>query len=140
LIKKNKKRLAECTLGPLLRNEESLKQTWIKDAPIVLLICIDVKRARARFGDIGENMFAIQDTAVLIHNMRLRASEKGLASCWVREINIKKIKKFFNLPPFIKPVSILTIGYSSKKISKKPSLNLNDFIYIEKWGEPYGCL
>jgi nitroreductase len=139
LVKENKKELAECTLDPLLREEDSMKQIWIKDAPIILLICIDVKRARARFGSTGENIFAIQDTAVLIHNMRLKAAEKGLASCWVREINPQKIKERFNLPLFVKPVSVLTIGYSPEKVGKKPALDLEDFVYLEKYGEPYGC-
>lgn len=139
LVKENKEELAECTLDPLLREENSIKQTWIKDAPIVLLICIDIKRARVRFGRIGENIFAIQDTAVLIHNMRLKAAEKGFASCWVREISPHKIKECFNLPLFIEPVGILTIGYSLERVGKRPALDLEDFVYLETYGSPYGC-
>jgi len=136
-----KEKLANCTLDPLLREHGTSKQWWLKDAPLIILFCIDLKRAKAKFGEIGE-IFAIQDVAVLIHNMRLKAVEKGLASCWVREIDIQKIREVFNLPWYIKPINVLTVGYPLDDLKKqsKPSLELDEFTYLNTWGSHYGIL
>ena len=92
-----KEKLAECTLDPLLRERGTSKQWWLKDASPVLLLYIDLKRSKARFGELGK-IFAIQDVTVLIHNMQLKVATKGLASCWVREIDTKKLKMCLVFP------------------------------------------
>ena len=44
----------------------------------------------------------------------LEAWEQGVGSVWVRLFNVKDVAKAFDLPPGIKPVCLLPIGYPTE--------------------------
>jgi len=139
VIREKRVELAECTLDPLMRDEAGLRQSWIAQAPLILLICIDRKRAAARYGAVGADRFAVQDSAVLIHNLRLKADELGLRSCWLREFDGNKVRTLFGLPAHVEAMGIIALGYSEEALEAHPSLALMDFVHIEQWSRYYGC-
>ena len=44
---------------------------------------VDPRPCAARYGDRGEQLYAIQDTAAAVENILLAAVDRGLASCWI---------------------------------------------------------
>jgi len=122
-----KKLIDTCLLDPMLRKESNIKKVCM--APLAMVVAIDRKRARARFGEIGEKFYAVQDTAIAVNNIRLIAAEKGISSSWIREIDLEKVADVLKLPKMIKPAALITLGYSSKNKTIPPHLEVENFVH-----------
>ncbi|HUV07422.1 MAG TPA: nitroreductase family protein, partial [Spirochaetia bacterium] len=120
-----KSKLDHCVLDPMLRTERG--GAAVSRAPVAIIVAYDRKRARARFGQTGESLFAIQDTAAAVANLRLAAAEKGLATCWIREVDLERLSASLSLIQSVKPVALLTLGYS-QEIKEEPPL-----LPVEEW-------
>src|SRR5512135_2258022 len=46
-----KERVVQATLDPFLRDEPDLRPLWLKEAPVILVFCTDIKRVRTRYGN-----------------------------------------------------------------------------------------
>jgi nitroreductase len=84
--------------------EAALNQSFIKKAPVVIVVCADPDRSRQRYGGRGENLFCVQDSAAAVQNMLLAAVDLGLGACWV--------------PESLRPVAVVPVG----RPAEKPSL------------------
>jgi len=127
---KHKDMLDECLLDTMLMPKE--KKSTVALAPVTLIVAIDSKRAKARFGETGEIFYAIQDTAGAITNIRLLAAEKGISTSWIREVDLDMVAKILKLHTFIRPVALITLGYSNQKVENIPSFKIEDFVYYIK--------
>ncbi len=76
----------------------AFNQTYIKEAPVVIVVCADEKRAQQAYGDRGKNLYCIQDTAAAIQNILLTACSLGLGSCWVGAFREEAVKEVINAP------------------------------------------
>jgi nitroreductase len=114
LIRESEKRLdlESCILDPFLR--PTVPTGLLQQAGIVAVAAIDRKRAAARHGQVGERLLAIQDTAVAISHLRLAAAEKGIASVWIREVDLARVAEVLQLPAGLKPVALLTFGHPAE--------------------------
>jgi len=129
-----KKELDGCVLDPLLR--EKMQDNRISKAPVVIVIAMDKKRARARFGQSGEEFYALQDLAVAANNLRLAAAERGIGSTWIREVNLEKVAKVLGLSKLIRPVALLTMGYTANRDSTRPApLEIKEWVHVHKGGD-----
>ena len=109
------------------------RRDWVIDAPVVLVICLDHTRAKARFGEIGETLFGIQDTGALILNLRLVTLEHDLKSCLIREFKRDPVAKMLELPHHVRPLIMIALGYSQVEPRRRPRLLLEDYLHHEKW-------
>ncbi len=89
---------------------EVLHQEWVSEAPFLLLFCADTK-AIEKYGDRGRDLYCIQDASIAATFAMLRATDIGLATCWVGAFDEEGISKAFGLPSHLRPVSILVVGY-----------------------------
>lgn len=89
-------------------------QNWILDAPVLLVVCANQKRTKARYGEMGI-IGSIIDTAAAIENILLATSGIGLASCWVGGFNEEKLKQILRIPEQVKPIGLLPIGYPAEE-------------------------
>jgi len=106
---KNRKALSEAALG----------QGFVSQAPVVLVVCSDLRRISAAYGSRGENLYSIQDTAAAVQNIMLAACDLGLGTCWVGAFSEDKVKSVLSLPEHLRPLAIIPVGYPSS-IPKKP--------------------
>lgn len=90
--------------------EICVSQSFIAEAPIVIIISSDLEVARNK-GERGVNLYSIQDTAAAAENMFLAATALGLGACWIGAFAEDEIKKMFNLPETYRPLVIMPIGY-----------------------------
>ncbi len=109
------------------------RQDWILQAPVILMMCLDLTRAKARFGEIGAELFGIQDTGAAIQNIRLVALEHGVKSCMIRELDRCRLAELLELPAHVKPLIAIAFGYSHVDRKRKPGLPLEDYMHLEKW-------
>jgi len=70
------------------------------------------------------------DLGIAVENMVLMAAALGLGSCWVRLFNPKQVHEKLALPPEIKVVALLPIGFPAQSAPPRPRLS-RDEIMIE---------
>lgn len=130
-----KQALCETLLDSLLRARVggAERRSWISDAPVILVLCMDRIRAKARYGEIGEKLFGPQDTGAALQNLRLVALEIGIKSCVVREFDQEQISELLALPDHICPLTLVALGYSDVEPSQKTGLPMEDYVHWETW-------
>ena len=110
-------------------------QQWMTDAPIHFIVCADINTAGQYYGKRGEMLYAPQDCAAFVQNMLLKATELGLASCWVGSFDEERLKVHFGIPDNIRPQAIVTIGYGDEVVPMPPKSILVDFCYFNRYGQ-----
>lgn len=91
--------------------EAAYNQDFIAAAPVVLVICIDEKRASMGYGQRGTELYSIQDTAALIQNILLAVVDHNLGACWIGAFDEDHCRKIGSIPDDMRPVAIIPIGY-----------------------------
>lgn len=118
-----KEKLAEAALG----------QSFVKTAPVVIVVCADLDKAKRVYGIRGEKLYSIQDTAAAVQNILLAVEALGLGTCWVGAFNDNEVAKAVNAPANIRPVAILPIGYPVKPARGPLKVAVNEFVHYEKF-------
>lgn len=106
-------------------------EKWICSAYAIIVVCIDSKKTVERYGERGENLYCIQDTAAAIQNILLCATDMDISSCWVGAFNEKECSSVLELPNYHRPIALIPIGYSNNKGLKpkrKPLSSVLTFI------------
>jgi nitroreductase len=87
---------------------EAYQREWMKNAPVLIVACgnkhISWKRA-----DGKEHME--MDLSIALDHITLQATDLGLASCWICNFQLEKLKEILHLPENMEPVAIIPIGY-----------------------------
>lgn len=107
-----KARLDGCLLDAML--QAPLGGHRLAQAPVVMVVGFDRKRATARFGSIGEKRLAIEDTAAAIAHMRLAAGQAGAHLSWIRDVNWSQVARILKLPSSLTLMGLLTLGFGGR--------------------------
>jgi nitroreductase len=105
-------------------------QEWILQAPVVVVVCYDVKRMTGRYGTKGRTLMTIMDCMLCVENMALAATALGLGSCCVVGFSPEKLKQFLPIPKEITPLLLLPIGYPAQQPSAPYRLPLEDVVRL----------
>lgn len=97
---------------------EALHQRWATGAPAIIAVSVDPRPCAARYGDRGEYLYALQDTAAAAENILLAAVDRGLAACWIGAFDDKAVSKALNLPAPVTPVALIPVGYSAESAGR----------------------
>lgn len=109
-------------------------QDWIETAPVLIIVCSDIHKIKRLYGEQGEKTFYLQNTSAAIQNMLLRAYDLGLGSCWIGDFDEKKLTELVKIKAGIKPVSIISIGYTKGKIKSVERDELDTMTFFEEYG------
>ncbi len=101
--------------------EAAGKQAFIGTAPVVIVVCADPDRCGQRYEDRGRTLYVFQDTASAMTSMMLAATSLGLGTCWIGAFRESEVKRILDLPPNLKPVAMLPVGYPDQE---RPPRNL----------------
>jgi nitroreductase len=109
----------------VVRNQEArsalaraaLDQWFVSHAPVVVVVCAEPERSALRYGDRGRRLYSLQDTAAATENLLLAAVASGLGACWVGAFNEEEAAQALELPPHLRPVAIVPIGYPARRPS-----------------------
>ena len=108
-------------------SKAAMKLDIVKDAPVDIVVCADLKKFSLKYEERGEYLYSIQDTAGAITIMMITAQMLGLGTNWIRAFDEQDIKQTLGLPNDLRPVGIITVGYSLEKAGKR---NLKQFEYV----------
>ena len=108
-------------------HKAALKLDVVKDAPVDIVVCADLKKFSLKYEERGEYLYSIQDTAGTITIMMIAAQLLGLGTNWVRAFDEQDVKTALGLPNELRPVGIITLGYPLEKAEKK---KLKEFEYM----------
>ena len=109
----------------VLRSQEArerlgaaIGQRWATAAPVVIVVCVDPRPCAARYGERGEALYAIQDSAAAVQTLLLAAVDRGLASCWIGAFGEDAVRDAIGVPRPITPIAVLPLGYSAEAAAK----------------------
>jgi nitroreductase len=86
-------------------------QEDLEEAPVVIVVCADEKRAEQNYGARGRTLYCLQDTAAAVQNILLTAYSLGLGSCWIGAFKEEEARRVINAPEEMRPVALIPIGY-----------------------------
>jgi nitroreductase len=89
-------------------------QEDLEEAPVVIVVCADEKRAEQNYGARGKNLYCLQDTAAAVQNILLTAFSLGLGSCWIGAFKEGEARKVINAPKEMRPIALIPIGYPNE--------------------------
>jgi nitroreductase len=112
-------------------SDAALHQTFIEEAPVVIVVCADVARSSWGYGSRGSNLYCLQDTAAATENMLLAAQALGLATCWVGAFHEDEVAKVVNTPRNVRPVAIVPVGRPTKKPNAPPKRSIREIVNYE---------
>lgn len=106
--------------------EAAARFVWMKEAPLLLVVCVDESEAWVRGAD-GRN-HADVDAAIVTEHLVLAAAEQGLGSCWVCAFDPSKCRAALGIEEPLRPVAILPIGYPADEHQSRPRKSREEIV------------
>jgi nitroreductase len=112
----------------------AMNHTAVATAPVIIATCADIQRAGSGHGARG-SFISLVDTAFASLLILLGAVEQGLGACFVASYNAEEVAKLFALPPHVRPVGLITIGYAAEAPRKVPTkkIPLQQLVHVDRW-------
>ncbi len=117
--------------------DAALKQRFIAKAPVVIVVCSDLKRISLKYAERGERMYALQDTSFAIMNMLLSAHALGLGACVVASFDEEEVRRILIMPETSRPVAIIPVGYPNEEPLKPDKIPFGNLTSVNEYGKKY---
>jgi len=107
----------------------SNNQYFIAEAPVVIVGCatmVDYVLSG------GQPAYTI-DVAISMDHMTLQAVEEGLGTCWIGSFKEDEVKRILNIPPEMRVVEIMPLGYPKSLPDPKPRKKLREIVFYDKY-------
>jgi nitroreductase len=104
-------------------------QEFLAEAPVVLVFCANPARSVVKYGERGSNLYSIQDATIACAYSQLAAKAQGLDTVWVGAFDEKAVSDNLQIPPELRPITLLPIGYAGKEPHPRPRRDLRDLIH-----------
>ncbi|OAT80434.1 nitroreductase family protein [Desulfotomaculum copahuensis] len=95
-------------------------QRFLARAPVCIVVCAEPERSARVYGERGDNLFCIQDTAAAVQNILLTAVALGLGACWVGAFDQQRVGDYLNMPEGRIPVALIPVGFPDDDPSRRP--------------------
>ena len=112
---------------------QAADQAFIEEAPVVIVVCANEKRAETGYGVRGKTLYCIQDTAAATQNIHLTAYSLGLGTCWIGAFNEDQAKKAVNAPEEMRPVAMIPVGYADEAPAQRNRRPLSQIMHSESF-------
>lgn len=111
----------------------ALNQEFIKEAPLVIVICANMTRSEPRYRTRSA-LYAIQDATASVVNILLASLALGLGACWVGAFDERRVSSLLNLPEHVRPIALVPVGYPDEAPMAPPRLG-EKIEHWEKWDQ-----
>lgn len=118
-------------------HKAAFKLDVVKDAPVSIVVCADLKKFSLKYEERGEYLYSIQDTAGAVTIIMLTAQILGLGTNWIRAFDEKEMKQILSLPNEVRPMGIVTLGYPAIKTERKKPRNFEYMTWIDQFKRKY---
>jgi nitroreductase len=96
----------------------SYEQTWIAEAPVVVVACALPHQAFTQMGGHGNS--AEIDVAIALDHLTLVAVAEGLGTCWIGAFSEPTVKRLLDVPEEAKVVALTPLGYPKSADLNRP--------------------
>jgi nitroreductase len=97
----------------------ALDQDFIAQAPLAVVACAD-HRIAGRYRERGVRLYCLMDVAASLQNLLLATRAQGLGACWVGAFDEDEVRALLKLPPHLRPVAIVPIGFPAEHPEPPP--------------------
>jgi len=118
--KETRAKLAEAAKG----------QAFVGEAPVVIVACGTVTDCVMPCGQLTYPI----DVSIAVDHMTLQAVEEGLGTCWIGAFYEEEVKKILAIPPEVRVVVMMTLGYPADLPGHRPRKDMEDIVVHERWG------
>ena len=110
--------------------EAACRQTFVSQAPVVLACCAETDNHVMK---CGQPCYPI-DVAIAIDHITLCAAAEGLGTCWIGAFYEDEVKRLLRIPPEIRVVALLPLGYPQNPAPvRKLRRSLERIVCHEYW-------
>ncbi|HPW18783.1 MAG TPA: nitroreductase family protein [Candidatus Aminicenantes bacterium] len=111
-----KERLAAAAFSGLFSGSKFAAQ-----APVILALLARPGRAVVRLGSLIQGVpYYLIDMGIAGEHIVLQAEELGLATCWMGWFNYRRARKALGIPPRLKLVALMPLGYAASRPKREP--------------------
>lgn len=110
----------------------ALKQMFIAEAPVVVVVCANYPRSMRVYGERGK-LYAEQDATAAIENILLAVTALNLGAVWVGAFDEVEVAKILKLPEFVRPMAIVPIGYPAENPGRRSRYPISMLTHYEEW-------
>jgi nitroreductase len=104
-------------------------QEFLAEAPLVLVFCANPPRSAVKYGERGATLYSIQDATIACCYSQLAAKALGLDTVWVGAFDEAAVSEIVHVPPDLRPVAMLPIGYAGKVPSVRPRREISALVH-----------
>jgi nitroreductase len=106
-------------------------QTYVAEAPVVLVFCTNQLRAGSKYAGRGANLYCVQDATIAAAYCQLAAASLGLGTVWIGAFDPAQAAEVIKAPEGITPVALMPVGYTNADPATTPRRPLNDLVKQE---------
>jgi len=110
-------------------------QKFVAEAPVVIIVVVNLERTTSRYGDRGERMYIYHDSGAAIQNILLMCKALNLGSCWIGAFNDNRVARLLELPETVLPMAIIPIGYPNQDPDPPRKIPLDKISHVERYEE-----
>ncbi len=111
----------------------ALDQDFLAQAPAVLVVCANLHRVFSRYGQRGQDLYAIQDAAAAAENFLLAVHEAGLGAVWVGAFDEVGVRRLLKLPEHVRPVTLIPLGVPAESPGPSERMSLAAVLHWDRW-------
>ena len=133
----------------LSRISEAIRQRFITESPVFILVCVDIRRFRAMLDRLGHDyhlkhgtglyakLFSVVEASIVAQSMATAALFLGLGSCFVGAVfyAMMEISEVLALPQGVIPLVGLCLGYPDESPALRPRWPLKILVHRNKYKE-----
>jgi nitroreductase len=108
--------------------EAANNQKFLEKAGAIIVACSNTVQVMR----CGQPIAAI-DVAIALEHISLRATDLGLASCWIGSFYPEKVRALLGIPDNIAVVELMAIGCPADQWRQPSRLPLKEIACFEKW-------
>jgi nitroreductase len=103
-------------------------QTFVAQAPLVLVFCAIPGRSAVVYADRGAQLFSLQDATIACAYAQLAAAALGLSAVWVGSFDPAAVGPIIDAPEGTIPIAMLAIGHPAETGEASPRRPLADLV------------
>lgn len=112
-----------------LIDQASPRQTFLKQAPIILAACALNPDYVMR---CGHPAYLI-DLAIVLEHIALQAVREGLGTCWIGSFDEAKAKSVLNVPAAVRIVELMSMGHYDSLPDARERKPVQDLYNWQSW-------
>ena len=98
-----------------------------------IVICIEKAPDAGAWNEITY----LADCAIAAQNIMLAAHEMGIGSCVALSYAKVAVTEILNLPEYLEPLLVITLGYPAEDPEPPPRLELNQIAFLDEYGKEW---